>query len=74
MARISAGLWVLCTLSLHESWKRGMSFLCWKSVDLALFNSVVNPSCPLSGLSVSVCGLRGLHSEPVTRCYLLLGC
>lgn len=74
MARIPAGLWIFSTLSLHESWKHGMSFLCWKSVDSALFVSAVNPSCPLSAPPVSVCGLRSLHREPVTRWYPLLGC
>lgn len=74
MARISAGLWVISALSLHESWKHGMSFLCWKSVDLAPFNSIVNPLCPLSAPPISVCGLRGLHREPVTVWDLLLGC
>lgn len=54
MAGISAGLWVLSTLSLHESWKHGMSFFCWKSVDSALFDSVINPSYPLSALSSNI--------------------
>lgn len=38
-----------------------MSFLCWKSEDLALFDGAVNPSYPLSALPIPVCGLRGLQ-------------
>lgn len=53
--------------SLHESWKHGVSFLCWRSVDLALFDSIVNTSCPVSALPISVCGLRGFRREPVIR-------